>query len=164
VKTFLQHPHPKIRLEALRFLYRYPVPVDEELMNRLLEDADVEVQARAVYALGVLMGSSGLLRLISLARKPLIGEGDVALREMAVKGIGREGGERSVQFLSDLMRTRSFLNREAGERVQKAAVEALVEIGGPRVLHALKGALPRLKGQALRSAEDFLRREEVQSS
>jgi hypothetical protein len=31
-------------------------------------------------------------------------------------------------------------------------------------LHALKGALPRLKGQALRSAEDFLRREEVQSS
>jgi hypothetical protein len=114
VKTFLQHPHPKIRLEALRFLYRFPISIDEELMNQLLDDADLEVQARAVYALGVLQGARGLQRLMVLAKKPLFGEGDVIKREMAVKGIGREGGDRSTQFLSDILKARSFISPSRG--------------------------------------------------
>ena len=159
VRTFLQHPHPKIRLEALRFLYRFPIKVDEGLMNRLLDDADLEVQARAVYALGVLLGAKGLQRLITLAKKPLFGEGDLIRREMAIKGLGREGGDRAIQFLSDVLRTRSFFSPEAGERIQNAAVDALVEIGGPRTVNAFRRSLPRLKGQALRDAQDFLRRD-----
>lgn len=159
VRTFLQHPHPKIRLEALRFLYRFPIPIDEGLMNRLLDDADLEVQARAVFALGVLQGSGGLQRLIILAKKPFFGEGDVTRREMAIKGIGREGGDKAIQFLSGLLKARSFLSFSGSERIQKVAVDALVEIGGQRSAKVLRQSLPRLRGEALRGAEEYLRRE-----
>jgi HEAT repeat protein len=159
IKTFLQHPHPKIRLEALRFLYRFPISVDEGLMNTLLDDADLEVQARAVYALGVLLGPRGLQRLMALAKKPLFGEGDVTRREMAVKGIGREGGDRSTQFLSSILKTRSFLSPAGGEKINKAAVDGLVEIGGERSVKVLRKFLPRLKGEAFKTAQEFLRRE-----
>jgi len=159
VRTFLQHPHPKIRLEALRFLYRFPIQIDEGLMNNLLDDVDLEVQARAVYALGVLQGTKGLERLIKLAGKPFFGEGDVTKREMAIKGVGREGGDRSIQFLSSLLRTRSFLSPSGSERIQKSSVEALVEIGGSRSVKALRRSLSRLKGEASRDAQEFLRRE-----
>jgi HEAT repeat protein len=159
VRTFLQHPHPKVRLETLRFLYRFPIPVDEGLMNQLLDDADLEVQARAVYALGVLQGARGLERLIVLAKKPYFGEGDVTRREMAVRGIGREGGDRSIQFLSDLLKKRSFIRPSGGERIQKATVAALVEIGGQRSVKVLRQSFRKLKGEALKDAEEFLRRE-----
>jgi HEAT repeat protein len=159
VRTYLQHPHPKIRLEALRFLYRFPISVDEGLMNRLLDDADLEVQARAVYALGVLQGSRGLQRLMALARKPFFGEGDVNRREMALKGIAREGGDRSIQFLSGILKARSFLSPSGRERIQKAAVDGLVEIGGARSVKVLWQSFSRLKGEAFKTAQEFLRRE-----
>ncbi|MDF1527282.1 MAG: HEAT repeat domain-containing protein [bacterium] len=159
VRTYLQHPHPKIRLEALRFLYRFPIPVDERLMNRLLDDADLEVQARAVYALGVLQGTGGLQRLMALAKKPFFGEGDVNRRAMAVKGIAREGGDRSIQFLSGILKARSFLNPSGRARVQKSAVDGLVEIGGARSVKVLRRSLSRLKGEAFKTSQEFLRRE-----
>ena len=128
-------------------------------MNRLLDDGDLEVQARAVYALGVLQGTGGLQRLMALARKPFFGEGDVNRREMAVKGIAREGGDRSVQFLSGILKARSFLSPSGHERIQKAAVDGLVEIGGARSVKVLGQSLPRLKGETFKTAQAFLRRE-----
>jgi HEAT repeat protein len=160
IRTFLNHPNSKVRLEALRFLNRHPVHVSEDRMASLLEDEDIEVQARAIYALGVLLGPKGLKRLKSLARKPLLGEGDVATREMAIRGIGRQGDREALSFLQSLLEKRSFLRPAKGERVLKAVVSTLVEIDDPAAVKIFQDVLPRLKGETLRTAEEFLRRKE----
>jgi len=164
IREFLDHPNSKVRLEALRFLYRHPVNVSEERMARLLDDKDPEVQARAVYALGVLLGPKGLKRLKSLARKPFLGEGDVPMREMAIRGIGRQGGQNALSFLMGLLRKRSFIQQGKGERIRKAVVGALAEVNDPLAVRTVRRTLPRLRGEALRTAEEFLRREEGKDS
>jgi HEAT repeat protein len=161
VRTFLEHPNSKVRLEALRFLYRYPTPIEDHVMDRLLTDKDPEVRARAVYALGVLQGKKGLSRLMELAAKPFIGEGDLTQREMAITGLGREGGEEAVSFLAGALGQRSLANPSGGERIRKAAVDGLVEIGDARAVQLLKASLRRLKGAAYKSAADFLNRHET---
>lgn len=162
VRTFLEHPNSKVRLEALRFLYRFPTPIDDHVMDRLLSDEDPEVRARAVYALGVLQGQKGLARLMELAAKPFMGEGDLVKREMAIKGLGREGGEEAVSFLTKVLGQRSLANPSGGERIRKAAVDALVEMGDARAIQVLSASLRRLKGEAAKVARDFLRRQGVQ--
>jgi HEAT repeat protein len=164
VRIFLEHPNSKVRLEALRFLYRYPVSVDRSLMDRLLDDPDPEVHARAVYALGVLMGSRGFKRLRSLARKPFLGEGNVPMREMAIKGIARQGDRTSLSFLDGLLKKRSFIHPARGERIRKAVVGALAEIGGNDIEKILRKSLRNLKGEAHRTADDFLRRKKAKLS
>ncbi|MDT8395846.1 MAG: HEAT repeat domain-containing protein [bacterium] len=158
VRTFLEHPNSKVRLEALRFLYRYPTPIEDHLMDRLLSDEDSEVRARAVYALGVLQGRKGLARLMDLAAKPFAGEGDLTKREMAIKGLGREGGEEAISFLARCLTRRSLVNPSGGERIRKAVVDSLAEIGDARAAQVLRSSLRRLKGGAYKTAEDFLRR------
>jgi HEAT repeat protein len=161
VRTFLEHPNSKVRLEALRFLYRYPTPIEDHLMERLLSDEDSEVQARAVYALGVLQGRKGLSRLMNLAAKPFVGEGDLVKREMAIKGLGREGGEEAITLLEKCLSGRSLVSPSGGERIRKATVDALVEIGDARAAQVVAASLRRLKGDAAKTAEDFLRRHEA---
>lgn len=161
VRTFLEHPNSKVRLEALRFLYRYPTPIEDSVMDRLLADEDPEVRARAVYALGVLQGEKGLSRLMALAAKPFVGEGDLAKREMAIMGLGREGGEEAVSFLTKCLAMRSLANPSGGERIRKAVVDALVEIGDARAVQVLNSSQKRLKGDAARVAGEFLRRQGV---
>ncbi|UCG38756.1 MAG: HEAT repeat domain-containing protein [bacterium] len=158
VRTYLEHPNSKVRLEALRFLYRYPVRLQEDLMERLLNDEDPEVRARALYALGVLQGPEGLERQISMARKPLFGQGNVVRREMAIKGLGRTGGQQAVSFLRDLLTHRALVNRSAAAKLRMAAVTALTEMKDADALQVLKEALGRLRGESHRIAEDHLRR------
>jgi HEAT repeat protein len=158
VRTFLEHPNSKVRLEALRFLYRYPTPIEGHVMDRLLADEDPEVRARAVYALGVLQGKKGLTRLMELAAKPFIGEGNLTQREMAITGLGREGGEEAASFLARTLSQRSLANPSGGERIRKATVDALVGIGDARAVQVLAASLRRLRGPALNVAENFLKR------
>jgi hypothetical protein len=156
VRTFLRYPNSKVRLEALRFLYRHPVPVDDALMQSLLDDEDPEVQARAIYALGVLQGEKGINRLLGIAKKPLVGEGDVARRVSAIKGVGRYGGDRAIQMLRSLLNKRGVMDSASSARVQKACVEALIESGDARVPDILKRALSRLKGPVFKQAQDYV--------
>lgn len=158
ILPFLDHKNKQVRLAALRFITRHPTSVPEKKIQALLNDADSDVRARVIYAIGVLKGKEGLEQLFALAKKPAVGQGDVATRENAIKGIGRVGGDESIQFLTGLLHKRAILDPEGSSRVRKAAVEALAKIGGPRAASALRDSVRILKGDARRQAEAFLRK------
>ncbi|TNF45903.1 hypothetical protein EP232_05215 [bacterium] len=158
VKIYLSHPHPKVRFEALRFLSRYPVSLPESTVQNLLNDPDPDVQARTIYSLAILKGRQGYNYLVSMAKKPLAGQGDLARREMAIKGIGRGGGREAIEFLTDTIIRKPVLGAEAFSRIQMAAVEALIDIGGPSAVDALNSSMDRLTGTARRTAEEYVRR------
>lgn len=158
VKGFLTHSNPNVRLEALRFLNRFPVPLSEETMQSLLGDTDPDVAARAVLSLGVLQGRKGLDRLRALARKPLFGQGDIEKRGLAIRGIGREDSFEAMDFLRGVITGRALLDSAGFERIQVAAVEALAEIGGPGAAGILRDSAGRLRGEASKAAEDALRK------
>ena len=154
----LEHKNSQVRLSALRFLTRHPIDVPDDKIQALLNDADREIRSRMIYALGVLRGRRALDQLLELAKKPAFGEGDVHTRENAVKGIGRVGGDDSVGFLKGLLDKRGIIDRESHEKIHKAAVEALIVIGGPSAAVVLNAVLENLKGDSRRLAEDHLRK------
>ncbi len=157
VISFLDHNNKQVRLAALRFMMGHPARMPEERIQALLADTDRDVRARAIYAIGVLKGERGLGQLFDLAKKPAIGQGDIATREGAIKGIGRVGGNEAIRFLEGLLNRKSILDPDGSSRIRKAAVGALVKIGGPGATSVLRGAVKILKGEARRQAEVFLR-------
>jgi HEAT repeat protein len=78
---------------------------------------------------------------------------------MAIKGLGREGGEEAITFLGKCLSGRSLVSPSGSERIRKATVDALVEIGDDRAAQVLRSSLRRLKGAASKAADDFLRRQ-----
>ena len=158
VKVYLSHPHPKVRFEALRFLSRHPASLPESTIQNLLNDPDPDVQARTIYSLAILKGRQGYNYLVSMAKKPLAGQGDLARREMAIKGIGRGGGREAIDFLANTITRKPVLGAEGFSRIQIAAVEALIDIGGPRAVDALKSSLGSITGTARRTADEYIRR------
>ena len=156
VKGYLSHAHPKVRFEALCFLSRFPISVDDATVDSLLNDTSPEVREKAIYALALLQGRRGYNRLLEMAKKPPIGQGDVSLRTMAIRGIGRSRAVEAVEFLKGLLTVRPVIGREPFDRIQLACVEALMEIGS--AVDALQWALDRLTGDSLRAAQDYLRR------
>ncbi len=157
-KGFLTHSNGKVRLEALRFLTRYPSPIPDDMIEVLLSDPDPEVEARAILALGALQGQDGLKRLKVLAKKPFMRQGEIAKREMAIRGLGREGSPEAMDYLRRILSGRAILDKAGFERIQVAAVEAIGEIGGARAAAVLTERRSRLSGEALRAAEDALRK------
>ncbi len=155
---FLDHNKPQVRLSALQFLTRHPAEVSEDRIQSLLNDSDREIRSRMIYALGALKGRRALGQLIELAKKPTFGQGDVHTRENAIKGIGRVGGEDSIRFLQGLLERRCILDRSGFDRIHKAAVEALVKIGGSSAATVLNTVLKNHKGDSRRLAEDYLRK------
>ncbi len=155
---FLNHANPKVRVETLRFFTRFPVSASERAIIRLVEDPDPEVRQRAVFTLGARGGRQSFEFLTRLARKPFLGQGEAEMRANAIRGLGRMGGEEAVAFLRGILTSGGILDQRGHAVVQKAAVEALVEVGGERARSALAAARRRLRGDALRTAEDFLRR------
>ncbi len=160
VQPFLTNDNPKVRMEAIRFFTRHPVPGAERRLIALLKDPDPEVRSRAIFSLGARGGSNAFARLAGLARKPLWGEGDVSQREAAINSLGRMGGERSVAFLRGLLGKRGWAEPAEHARIEKQAVGALIDIGDADARAALASARPRLAGEAYRAADDFLRRSE----
>jgi HEAT repeat protein len=158
VQRFLAHENPRVRMEALRFLTRHPVAGAERHVLPLLRDPDPEVRSRAVFTLGARGGRKAYTHLAGLAKKPVWGEGDVALRETAVRSLARMGGDEAVDFLRSLLGRRGWADPEGHDRIEKAAAEALAEIGGERARSILRVKLHRMRGDALRVADDFLRR------
>jgi HEAT repeat protein len=158
VKVYLSHPHAKVRFEALRFLSRYPTSLPESTIQNLLDDPDPDVQARTIYSLAILKGRQGYNYLVSMAKKPLAGQGDLARREMAIKGIGRGGGREAIDFLTNTMTRKPVLGVDGFSRIQIAVVEALIDIGGPSAVDALKSSMDSLAGTARRTAEEYVRR------
>ena len=51
-----------------------------------------------------------------------------------------------------------IIDREVSEKIHKAAVEALIVIGGPSAAVVLNTVLKNLKGDSRRLAEDHLRK------
>lgn len=158
VQRFLAHENPKVRMEALRFFTRHHAPSAERHILALLQDPDPEVRARAVFTLGARGGRKSFQRLVGMAKKPFWGEGDIPLRETAIRSLGRMGGNDAVLFLRSLLRGRGVIDPDGHARLEKAVVEALAEIGGDLAAEALSRASGRLRGDTLRAAQDYLRR------
>jgi HEAT repeat protein len=133
-----------VRVEALNALSQMDAAAALPILRRVLERPDeclVELRRRAVFMLARRADSEATSLLISTAKN----DPNANVRAEAITYLPRMPGDAGVTALEDILRTSD------DERVQRAAVRAIMSSDNPRARTSLRGLLER------RDASDVLR-------
>lgn len=154
-KRMLEDEHKNVRLAALEALIGLDMPPPLEALIKMLADADLIIQGRVLDALAELENPKLTAHAVAL-----LDNDSPSVRRAAVEVLNRRPDANAVKALAAALDDEDWWFRER-------AADALVAIGGPRVLHAamtrfvdddpaLHDSLVRLIGR-LEGIEDDLR-------
>jgi HEAT repeat protein len=154
------HQESYVRLLATEILGDLGHQEDLSHLIRMLEDEDERVRHSAVYALekfldrGLINLSSGLLDKLHQRVKQ---EEDEWVRDSIVSLLGHLKSENSIEVLAKRLR------RDQSGSVRLSAVNALIAIGGDKILQPLKGwgLHNKFYGTTLSSAAELIRQGEI---
>jgi serine/threonine-protein kinase len=135
----LRDPSKLVRQAALVALSKMPTLTDPAPVAKLLGDADLEVQNRAIEVLIRAKHPDTVRHLV-----PVLKDESEYARRAAVEVLNEVGDARSVKYLLDAI-------KDADWWVRSRAADALGKIGGPRVVDAVL-QLVRDKDEDIRRA------------
>jgi HEAT repeat protein len=144
----------RIRKEVARALGRpgaEDVPEAEAELLRLLEDPDPAVRLMAVSAAASRKTEQLLKALWRVFHRVGIRSGDLEFKSAVLRAMGRMGLPAGAEHLIRVARKRPLLWRNRWQVVQRAAIEALGDLGGEQP-QALLLSLREHKNPELRSA------------
>jgi hypothetical protein len=125
VTTLVGHPHPRVRIEAVRALAviapaRAATPIVE-----LAGDADPEVRLEAIRALGALRRDEAVRVLRDVAAGASLGVADLVLRREAIEALAAIGTSASREALARLACRRVWFWNRSERRLRDIAAGAL---------------------------------------
>jgi hypothetical protein len=148
----------RIRKEVARALGRSGaenIPEAEAELLRLLEDPDPAVRLMAVSSLATLKNEQVLKALWRVYQRAGIRSGDLEFKSAVMRAIGRMGLPEGAGLLARVARKRPLLWRGRWQVVQRAAIEALGDLGGEQSQAVLLGLRehknPELRNAAIRA-------------
>ncbi|NKB69258.1 MAG: cyclic nucleotide-binding domain-containing protein [Candidatus Latescibacteria bacterium] len=116
VMALLDHPSPEVRVQALQYLGRQEIALDQAVLKRTLDDADQQVQGAAVELLCAQEGPQAIHRVLPYLEDPV-----PAIRSAAVLGLmkhtGLDGLLHAVEHLKALLDSPQANARLEGVRV-----------------------------------------------
>ncbi len=112
VHQFIDHPHPRVRQEAMRLLFRVnPATANRQLLKELSSQNPDNLQAAAQVA-DLSQDPAVLFRLHELLQKKISSDLDLEVRIQFLSCLARIGHETSLTVLRKLLsQNRLFLNR-----------------------------------------------------
>lgn len=137
VVNVLDHPHPRVRLEAVRALGVIGGRMAVTPLIRCLDDPDPTVRGAAVRALGALQDEEAVAALHGLVTRPGLGApDDLAIRHEAINALAAIGTPEARRALSELASRRVWFWNRVEKRIRDMAAEAL-----RASRHAMAGAM-----------------------
>ncbi len=154
-------PDPAARLALVRAVQESKSSRGGEVLVRLLADPVADLRAAAAAVLGaqrVAEAAPGLGTL--LARESEFGAG-ARVKEAAAQALGQIGGDEALPALGEFLLRGGLLARFVRPHARLAAVQALVQIGGPAARQRLEAgrrrASPRVRNACLEALEEMAR-------
>jgi HEAT repeats len=153
----LRHKAVWVRAEALRSLAAIGGETANRLILQALRDPDLSIVELAIGQLGagkVKQATPSLLRLATqrdLKGKPF------AVRKAAVAALGALGDPGCIATLQQVLFTRTWFRRSAGEELRRSAAAALVAVGRPEARAVIEaGARTRWRWDVRRACKAAL--------
>jgi hypothetical protein len=140
LKVLSEHPHEKVRAEALRAATRFPSPqLPRDLALRALQDASRAVRVLALE-LAPSMGEAAAGHLVAAVMDKGFPRLDPDLQRSTAVALGRTAGEAAIPVLAPLLSRRGHLWQKRPEETRTAAVAGIAAVGTPAAVRALRDA------------------------
>ena len=125
VAALLNHPHARVRIEAVRALAVIGPSRAAAPLVELARDADAEVRLEAIRALGALRRDEAVPILRDVATGASVDIADLTLRREAVEALASIGTRRARETLAGLARRRVWFWSRTERRLREIAAIAL---------------------------------------
>jgi len=125
VVPLLDHPHPRVRVEAVRALGLIGGGLASEPLLRCVGDADPTVRRAVVKSLGALRNDDAVPALRDLVTDPASTPEDIEIKQEAIRALATIGGPSARAALVQLAGRRVWFWQRTAKRVRAMATEAI---------------------------------------
>ena len=145
--SLFRHRDARVREQALRAAGRIDEPATERLIIQAIHDPSPAVLEVAVGLAGAAKLKLATPTLLRLAGQHVLRGKPFALRKAAIAALGTIGDPGAILLLKQVLRTRTWFQRQAGRELRQAAAMALVAMGCAEAREVVEtGARSRRRG------------------
>lgn len=137
----ISHGNPEMRLGGVAALSDIGSPGALQVLERSLQDDDIDIRIAAVRVLGSRNHRAGVKGIESQLRSRTLRESTLAEKMAFFESYGALIGDEGVEFLGDILNARSLLGRREDGEFRACAAMALGKIGTDMAMKALQRAL-----------------------
>jgi len=137
----ISHGNPEMRLGGVAALSDIGSPGALQVLERSLQDDDIDIRIAAVKVLGSRNHRAGVKGIESQLRSRTLRESTLAEKMAFFESYGALSGDEGVEFLGDILNARSLLGRREDGEFRACAAMALGKIGTDMAMKALQRAL-----------------------
>lgn len=164
IHQLTEHPHPKVRQEVLKILFRHNPATANRLLLKELAGHDPEAVQGAIQVAELSRDDNVLERLHHLLTAELHGDSELALKKVLLSTLARIGRSESLLILRSLLQKRGLLLSKRQKELHQATIRALAEfpraIGEPLLKELARGG----QRQQAKMAEEQLNQHSGESS
>jgi HEAT repeat protein len=140
MKSALYHDDPRVRRETVRALTRIGGPQAVEVLQRTLEETDLDLRRQAVISLGAIRHAAAVPALLKIVTAPDARGNQLEMKKLAIKALAEIGSAEAVTPLANIVVKRKMFFRAKHDELRAAAAAALGEIGHPAAGEILEWA------------------------
>ena len=145
--SLFRHRDARVREQALRAGGRIDEPATERLIIQAIHDPSPAVLEVAVGLAGAAKLKLATPTLLRLAGQHVLRGKPFALRKAAIAALGTIGDPGAILLLKQVLRTRTWFQRQAGRELRQVAAMALVAMGCAEAREVVEtGARSRRRG------------------
>ncbi len=137
----ISHASPEMRLAVVAALSDIGSPGALQVLERALQDDDIDIRIAAVKVLGSRNHRAGVKGIESHMRSRVLRESTLAEKMAFFESFGALSGDEGVPFLADILNARGLLGRREDGELRACAAMALGKIGTDTAMKALQRAL-----------------------
>jgi HEAT repeat protein len=137
----ISHGSPELRLAGVAALSDIGSPGALQVLERALQDDDIDIRIAAVKVLGSRNHRAGVKGIENHMKTRVLRDSTLAEKMAFFDSYGALSGDEGVEFLSDILNARGLLGRREDGELRACAAMALGKIGTDMAMKALQKAL-----------------------
>ncbi len=156
IHKFIDHPHPRVRQEAMRLLFRVnPATANRQLLKELRSRNPENLQA-AIQVADLSQDPAVLSQLHELLQEKIASDSDLDIKIQLLSCLARIGHETSLTVLQGLLKQKNLLLRRRQKRFQQEIIFSIARFPGRLAEPFLRQIADRRQGSLAKLARQQL--------
>ncbi len=156
IQHLTNHPHPKVRQEVLRILFRLNPATANRLLKKELSSHDPGARLAAVQLADLSRDPDVLSNLLQLLQAKLDSDSDLELKKQLLRTLARIGNPDSLPTLKQLLQKKGLLVSRRQKQFQREIIASLAEYPQQRAEPLLKELTRSGNRQQAKQATEML--------
>ena len=138
IQQLANHPHPKVRQEVLRIMFRLNPATANRLLLRELNNDDPAARLAAAQIADLSRAPEIVTSLLQLLKTEIGGTADLELKQQLLRALARIGNPNSLPVLKQLLQKKGLITARRQKLFQLEIIASLANYPNQRALPLLK--------------------------